>query len=312
MDFPNKVMVSPPVSAEDSSRTDEAGTAVRHSGRGVAGAVGSFRWVICALLLFGATKNYMDRQVLGVLKTTLQHDLGWNEIDYSNVVFAFQFAYAVGMLGIGRLIDRLGTRRGYSLAMIFWSLASMAHGIASSLGGFILARSALGLGESGVFPASIKSVAEWFPRRERALATGIFNAGTNIGAIATPLIVPWITVHWGWRWAFILTGAVGFVWLLFWLWLYRKPQEHPRLSKAELDYICSDPSEPPGKIRWIGLLSYRQTWAFMMGKFMTDPIWWFYLFWVPDFLQRKHGLALMQIGFPILVIYAIADVGSVA
>jgi ACS family hexuronate transporter-like MFS transporter len=278
----------------------------------VSSRAGHFRWVICALLLFGTTKNYMDRQVLGVLKTTLQHDLGWNEIDYSNLVFAFQAAYAAGMVLVGRLIDRLGTRLGYALAMVFWSLASMAHAFAGSLLGFGIARASLGFGEAGIFPASIKTVAEWFPKKERALATGIFNAGTNIGAIATPLIVPWITVHWGWRWAFILTGAVGFVWLLFWLWLYRKPQEHPRLSKAELDYICSDPSEPPGKIRWIRLLSYRQTWAFMMGKFMTDPIWWFYLFWVPDFLQRKHGLALMQIGLPILVIYVIADVGSVA
>ena len=274
--------------------------------------IGHFRWLICALLLFGTTKNYMDRQVLGVLKTTLQHDLGWNEIDYSNLVFAFQTAYAAGMVLVGRLIDRLGTRLGYALAMVFWSLASMAHAFAGSLRGFAIARAALGFGEAGIFPASIKTVAEWFPKKERALATGIFNAGTNVGAIATPLFVPWITINWGWRWAFILTGAVGFVWLVFWLWLYRKPEEHPRLSKAELDYIRSDPSDPPGKMKWLDLLSYRQTWTFMMGKFITDPIWWFYLFWVPDFLQRKHGLALMQIGLPIVVIYVIADVGSVA
>jgi MFS transporter, ACS family, hexuronate transporter len=274
--------------------------------------LGHFRWVICALLLFGTTKNYMDRQVLGVLKTTLQHDFGWNEIDYSNLVFAFQAAYALGMVVVGRLIDRLGTRLGYALAMVFWSLASMAHAFAGSLGGFAMARASLGFGEAGIFPASIKTVAEWFPKKERALATGIFNAGTNIGAIATPFIVPWITVHWGWRWAFILTGALGFVWLVFWVWLYRKPEEHPRVSKAELDYIRSDPADPTGKIEWIRLLSYRQTWTFMLGKFMTDPIWWFYLFWVPDFLQRQHGLALMQIGAPIMVIYLIADVGSVA
>jgi ACS family hexuronate transporter-like MFS transporter len=254
----------------------------------------------------------MDRQVLGVLKTTLQHDFGWNEIDYSNLVFAFQAAYALGMVVVGRLIDRLGTRLGYALAMVFWSLASMAHAFAGSLAGFAIARASLGFGEAGIFPASIKTVAEWFPKKERALATGIFNAGTNIGAIATPFIVPWITVHWGWRWAFILTGALGFVWLVFWLWLYRKPEGHPRLSKAELDYIRSDPADPTGKIKWIRLLSYRQTWTFMLGKFMTDPIWWFYLFWVPDFLQRQHGLALMQIGAPIMVIYLIADVGSVA
>src|SRR5712691_5082365 len=178
---------------------------------------GYLRWVICALLLFGTTKNYMDRQVLGVLKTTLQHDLGWNEIDYGNLVFAFQAAYAVGMLAVGRLVDRLGTRLGYALAMVFWSLASMGHALGSSFTSFLVARSALGFGESGVFPASIKTVAEWFPKKERALATGIFNAGTNAGAIVTPFIVPWITSHWGWRWAFIITGGLGFLWLVAWI-----------------------------------------------------------------------------------------------
>lgn len=274
--------------------------------------VGHFRWVICAILLFGTTSNYMDRQVLGVLKTTLQRDLGWNEIDYSNLVFAFQTAYALGMVVVGRLMDRLGTRLGYALAMVFWSLASMAHSAASSLASFAIARSALGFGESGVFPASIKAVAEWFPKKERALATGIFNAGTNVGAIITPLVVPWITLHLSWRWAFLLTGGIGFVWLLFWLPLYRKPEDHPRVSKAELDYIRSDPAEPIVKIKWVSLLPHRQTWAFVLGKFMTDPIWWFYLYWVPDFLQRRHGLTLMQIGVPIMVIYVIADIGSVA
>ncbi len=273
---------------------------------------GYFRWVICTLLLFGTTKNYMDRQVLGVLKTTLQHDLGWNEIDYGNLVFAFQAAYAVGMLAVGRLVDRLGTRLGYALAMVFWSLASMGHALGSSFTSFLVARSALGFGESGVFPASIKTVAEWFPKKERALATGIFNAGANVGAIITPLVVPWITIHWGWRWAFIITGALGFVWLIFWLLLYRKPEEHARVSKAELDYIRSDPQTPMAKIKWARLIPHRQTWAFVVGKFMIDPVWWFYLFWVPDFLQRKHGLALMKIGLPIMVIYVIADVGSVA
>jgi MFS transporter, ACS family, hexuronate transporter len=292
--------------------TSDSASAQSRTKPGGSFRVGHFRWVICALLLFGTTKNYMDRQVLGVLKTTLQHDFGWNEIDYSNLVFAFQAAYALGMVVVGRLIDRLGTRLGYALAMVFWSLASMAHAFAGSLAGFAIARASLGFGEAGIFPASIKTVAEWFPKKERALATGIFNAGTNIGAIATPFLVPWITVHWGWRWAFILTGALGFVWLLFWWGLYRKPEEHPRVSKAELDYIRSDPADPTGDIKWIRLLSYRQTWTFMLGKFMTDPIWWFYLFWVPDFLQRQHGLALMQIGAPIMVIYLIADVGSVA
>jgi len=278
----------------------------------VTAGIGHFRWVICALLLFGVTKNYMDRQVLGVLKTTLQHDLGWNEIDYSNLVFAFQAAYAVGMLLVGRLVDRLGTRLGYALAMVFWSLASMAHAVGSSLTSFVIARSALGLGESGVFPASLKTVAEWFPKKERALATGIFNAGTNIGAVLTPFIVPWITFRWGWRWAFIAMGALGFIWLIFWLWLYRKPEEHPLLSKAELDYICSEPRPAEVKIKWARLVRHRQTWAFAVGKFSTDPIWWFLLFWIPDFLQRNHGLRLTQIGVPILVIYLCADIGSVA
>ena len=272
---------------------------------------GNFRWVICALLFFGVTKNYMDRQVLGVLKGTLQHDLGWSEIDYGNLVFAFQAAYAAGMIFVGRLIDRLGTRVGYAVAMIFWSLASMGHALANSLAGFMIARCALGFGEAGVFPASIKCVAEWFPKKERALATGIFNAGTNVGAMVTPLVVPWIVVHWGWRWAFIGTGALGFAWLILWLLLYRKPREHPLCSESEREYIESDAEISQGKIQWAQLLEHRQMWAIATGKFLTDPIWWFYLFWIPDYLQREHGLHLTQIGLPILVIYAISDAGSV-
>jgi len=274
--------------------------------------VGRFRWVICTVLLLGVMKNYMDRQVIGVLKTTLQHDLGWSEIDYGNLVFAFQAAYALGIVLVGRFIDRVGTRLGYALAMIFWSLASIAHGLTYSFAGFIVARFALGLGESAVFPASLKAVAEWFPKKERALATGIFNAGSNLGAIATPLIVPWIAVRWGWRPAFFLLGGLGFVWLALWLSVYRRPQDHSSCSKAELEHICSDSIAPPIRIRWIKLLGHRQTWAFTLGKFITDPIWWFYLFWIPDFLQREHGLNLLHIGMPILVIYLIADAGSVA
>ncbi|HWO30685.1 MAG TPA: MFS transporter, partial [Candidatus Acidoferrum sp.] len=273
---------------------------------------GNFRWVICGLLFFGVTKNYMDRQVLGVLKGPLQHEFGWNEIDYGNLVFAFQAAYALGMIFVGRLIDRFGTRMGYAMAMVFWSLASMGHAIAFSLPSFVAARAALGFGEAGVFPASIKCVAEWFPRKERALATGIFNAGTNIGAIVTPLIVPWIAVHLGWRWAFLLTGALGFAWLILWLWLYRNPEQHPYCTSGERKYIQSDPVAPAGKIKWSQLLPHRQTWAFAAGKFMIDPIWWFYLFWIPDYLQRMHGLHLTQIGLPILVIYVISDLGSIA
>jgi ACS family hexuronate transporter-like MFS transporter len=216
------------------------------------------------------------------------------------------------MLLVGRLIDKLGTRLGYALAMVFWSLASMGTALANSLSTFALSRYALGFGEAAVFPASIKAVAEWFPKKERALATGIFNAGTNVGAIITPLIVPWIVIHWGWKAAFIGIGALGFVWLAFWLLVYRKPSEHPRLSKVEMEYISSGVTEPTGKISWGSLIPRRQTWAFVAGKFLTDPVWWFYLFWVPGFLQTKHGLALTGIGIPVMVIYVISDVGSVA
>jgi len=296
--------------------TSESSIAVSQSQAAAAATVPSrlsyFRWIICGLLLLGTTKNYMDRQVLGVLKTTLQHDFSWNEIQYGNLVSAFQIAYAAGMLLVGGLIDRLGTRLGYALAMIFWSLASMGTALASSLTGFRMSRYALGFGEAAVFPASIKAVAEWFPKKERALATGIFNAGTNVGAIITPLIVPWIVLRWGWQGAFVGIGAIGFVWLFIWLLIYRKPEDHRGVSKAELDYIRSDPQEPAGKTKWVRLFPLRQTWAFAMGKFLTDPVWWFYLFWVPGFLQSKHGLALTGIGIPIMAIYLISDVGSVA
>src|SRR5436190_5377023 len=274
--------------------------------------LGKFRWVICAVLLLGVTKKYMDRQVIAVLKGTLQHELGWTEIDYGNLVFTFQLAYAAGLLLVGRFTDLVGTRIGYALAMVAWSLASMAHGMMSSFNGFLAARFALGFGEAGVFPASVKAIAEWFPKKERALATGIFNAGTNIGAILTPLLVPWITLRWGWRAAFFLVGGLGIVWLILWLAVYRVPESHPRCSPGELEYIRSDPSESQAKIPWLRLLPHRQTWAFILGKFVTDPIWWFYLFWVPDFLQRQHGLALLQIGPPIVVIELMADVCSVA
>jgi ACS family hexuronate transporter-like MFS transporter len=275
---------------------------------------GRFRWVICALLFLGVTKNYMDRGVLGVLKITLQHDFGWDDVKYGHLVFVFQMAYALGMLCVGRLIDRLGTRIGYAVSMVFWSLASMTHAAANSFFAFAIARAALGFGEAGVFPASIKCVAEWFPKKERALATGLFNAGTNVGAIVTPLFVPWIAGHLGWRWAFLMTGALGFAWLILWLRFYRKPEEHGYCTSGERGYIQSDPVEHTSseKIKWRELLPHRQTWTFGTAKFLTDPIWWFYLFWIPDYLQRQHGLHLTQIGLPILVIYVISDLGSVA
>ncbi len=273
---------------------------------------GRFRWVICGLLFLGVTKNYMDRGVLGVLKTPLQAAFGWDEIRYGHLVTIFQLAYAAGMLCMGRLIDRLGTRVGYAVAMVFWSIASMAHAAANSFWTFAMARAALGFGEAGVFPASIKSVAEWFPKKERALATGIFNAGTSAGAIITPLLVPRIAESIGWRWAFVLVGALGFIWLIIWMALYRKPEEHSRCTEEERKYIQSDAAPPAEKIPWARLVSYRQTWTFAAGKFLTDPIWWFYLFWIPDYMQRQHGLVLSKIGPPIFVIYVISDIGSVA
>jgi ACS family hexuronate transporter-like MFS transporter len=206
----------------------------------------------------------------------------------------------------------VGTRLGYAIVMIFWSVASMAHAVGSSLSSFFIARIALGFGESGIFPASIKAVAEWFPAKERALATGIFNAGTNVGVILAGLSVPWITHHFGWRWAFVIIGSLGFVWLALWLLLYQKPEDHLRCSRAELEYILGDTPQPTEKIKWLRLLPFRQTWAIACGKFLTDPIWWFYLFWVPDFLERQHGVHLAQLGPPIIVIYLISDIGSVA
>jgi ACS family hexuronate transporter-like MFS transporter len=273
--------------------------------------VGNYRWVICSLLFFAATINYIDRQVIGILKGTLQTEIGWTEIGYSWVVFSFQAAYAIGLLGVGWVIDKIGTRKGFSLAIVFWSLAAMGHALARSVFGFGVARFFLGLGEAGNFPAAIKTAAEWFPKKERALATGIFNSGTNVGALVTPLVVPWITLTWGWRAAFIVTGAIGFIWLVAWLALYSRPEEHKRISKSELDYIQSDPPDPVVKVSWGRLVPHRQTWAFAIGKFMTDPIWWVYLFWLPDFLNKRHGLSLKDFGLPLVVVYLLADVGSI-
>ncbi len=293
-------------------------------------SAGYIRWIICGLLFFAATINYIDRQIVGILKPTLQKEFGWSEIDYADIVFAFQLAYAIAFLFAGRLMDKVGTKRGFTIAIVIWSVAAMAHaeapvfgpvaaivlswfGLAysASVAGFIVARLALGFGEAGNFPAAIKVTAEWFPKRERALATGLFNSGTNIGAVATPLIVPYVAVNYGWYWAFIITGAIGFLWLLFWIPLYNTPEQHPRLSPAELAYIRSDPPESAVHIPWKQLLKYRQTWAFALGKFLTDPVWWLYLFWIPDFLNRSYGIDLKTIGMPLVAIYLIADVGSI-
>ena len=299
------------VGAPQSAGASATGAIVEAATENTGKGVGSYRWVICALLFFATTINYVDRQVLGILATPLQKELGWSESDYGFIATAFTGAYAVGLVVVGRLMDWLGTRKGFSLAIIFWSLAAMGHAFARSAFGFGVARFALGLGEAGNFPAAIKTVAEWFPKKERAFATGIFNSGSNVGAIVAPLIVPWIAISYGWQWAFIITGAVGFVWLAFWLALYRPPEEHPRLSKAELAYIQSDPAEPVTKIPWLRLLPHRQTWAFAAGKFLTDPVWWFFLFWLPKFLNENHGLTLTGLGIPLVIIYVAADFGSI-
>ena len=273
---------------------------------------GNLRWVICGLLFFAATVNYIDRQVIGLLKPTLQAQLHWSEIDYANIVFYFQGAYAAGLLIVGRVMDWLGTRKGFGLAVFVWSIAAMLHAAARSVFGFSAARFALGLGESGSFPASIKTVAEWFPKKERALATGIFNSGTNVGAIVTPVVVPWLTYTYGWQTAFIATGALGFVWVVLWVWFYRAPELHTRLSAGELAYIRSETPDQVSSIPMLKLIKYRQTWAFSIGKFLTDPIWWLYLFWVPDFLHRNHGVDLKGMMLPLLIIYNVATVGSVS
>jgi ACS family hexuronate transporter-like MFS transporter len=302
----------------------------------VSAAIGRYRWVICALLFVATTINYVDRQIIGLLKPTLQGQFAWTERDYAAIVFTFQLAYAIGLLVAGRVMDRFGTRRGYTYAVVLWSIAAMAHSVAhlfpwlrvptvfldsstgltgvmltGSAAGFAVARFALGLGEAGNFPASIKTVAEWFPKKERALATGIFNSGTNVGALVTPLIVPWMVAVWGWELAFVATGLLGFLWVGWWWVTYRSPEVHPRLSAGELAYIHSDPPEAITPLSWGAVFPHRQTLAFAVGKFMTDPIWWLYLFWIPDFLHRNYGLNLTQMGLPIVVIYLIADIGSI-
>lgn len=273
---------------------------------------GKYRWRILSLLFFATTINYIDRQVLGILKPYLENELGWTEIDYSNIVVSFQAAYALGYLFMGWLMDRVGTRKGFTIAISLWSIAAMAHAGARSVLGFMVARFALGLGEAGNFPACIKAVSEWFPKKERSFVVGIFNAGANIGAIAAPLLVPVITLNLGWEWAFLLTGALGFIWIIFWLLMYKKPEEHPKVSEIELAYIKSDPEDSQAKIPWLTLLPKKQTWAFAVGKFMTDPIWWVYLFWLPDYLNKQHGLDLKQLALPLIVIYLVSDLGSIA
>ena len=290
------------------ARAFDAEAAV-HASRG---PIGRVRWTICALLFAASTINYIDRQVLGILAPDLQRLIGWNELQYGYIVSAFQAAYAIGFVFAGRLMDRLGSRLGYTIAVTVWSIAAMAHGFATSALTFGIARFGLGLGESGNFPAAVKTTAEWFPKRERAFATGLFNSGTNIGAIIAPLTVPWIALTFGWRWAFILTGAIGFLWVFAWLRFYAPPEQHPRLREPERQHILSDHEAPMTAVGWRPLFRHRQTWAFMVGKFMTDPVWWFYLFWLPKFLHDTYGLTLSTVGLPLVAIYVLSDVGSIA
>lgn len=280
----------------------------------------NYRWTICALIFFATTINYLDRSVISLLKPALEKQFNWRESDYANIVIAFQLAYAIGLLGAGRIIDIIGTKSGYALSLFLWSLAAIGHAFVKSTLGFGVARAFLGITEAGNFPAAIKTVAEWFPKKERALATGIFNSGTNIGAILAPLTVPFIAEKWGWQWAFIITGAIGLIWLLFWFILYEVPSKQKRLSEEEFNYIHSDADEktddavtdgPVAKVSWFRLLGYRQTWAFVLGKFLTDPVWWFYLFWLPAFLKAQYNIEGTASAFPIAVVYTMSCFGSV-
>jgi ACS family hexuronate transporter-like MFS transporter len=278
---------------------------------------GKYRWTICSLIFFATTINYLDRAVISLLKSDLTKEFHWTETDYSNIVIAFQLAYAAGMLVAGRFIDKAGTKAGYALYTFLWSLAAAAHALVSSTLGFGVARAFLGISESGNFPAAIKTVAEWFPKKERAFATGIFNSGANIGAIVAPLTVPFIAATMGWKWAFIITGSIGFIWLLLWYYFYETPAKQRRLSKAEFDYIHSDTvSESEQamvdeKTSWIKLLGYKQTWAVAIGKFLTDPVWWFYLFWLPAFLKEQYHMEGTAVALPVSLVYSLSAVGSI-
>lgn len=276
----------------------------------------NYRWTVCALVFFATTVNYLDRSVISLLKSNLTTEFKWDDGDYANIEIAFKVAYSVGLLAAGRIIDYLGTKKGYLLSTLFWSIAAVCHGFVSSTFGFGVVRAALGLSESGNFPAAIKTVAEWFPKKERALATGIFNSGANIGAIIAPLTVPFIALVWGWRWAFIITGAVGFIWIVLWIIYYEIPSRQKRLGVIEFKLINStdDQAESQSslvKVSWFKLLSFRQTWAFSIGKFLTDPIWWFYLFWLPDFLQSQYKVTGTAMALPVALVYTFSAFGSV-
>jgi ACS family hexuronate transporter-like MFS transporter len=289
------------------TESSEAGATPSESGR-----VGYVRWIVVALLFAATAINYVDRQTIALLKPTLQKEFSWNELTYSNIVMCFQAAYAIGYIFFGVFVDRVGARIGYATAFALWTGAHILHAAVRTVFGFSAVRFLLGIGESGNFPAGLKAVTEWFPKKERALATGIFNAGSNIGAIVAPWIVPAITIAYGWRAAFVITGLGSLLWLVLWIGLYRRPRESKQLSAAELAYIEHDAADPVTKVPWLRLLGRRETWAFAIGKFLTDPVWWMFLFWLPDFLVKRHGLDLATFGPPLIVIYLLSDLGSVA
>jgi ACS family hexuronate transporter-like MFS transporter len=275
--------------------------------------IGNYRWRIVALLFFSTTINYLDRQVLGILKPYISGDLGWSEADYGYIVSCFSIAYAIGLLLTGKLLDRFGTKISYALAIVIWSIAGMGHALARGVVSFAIARFFLGFAESANFPSAIKSVAEWFPKKERALATSLFNSGTNVGALLAPIIVSGITVLYGWQWAFIILGSLGFIWLFFWIPVYKLPEKHPKVSETELAYINSDVDEEPDrKIAWKSLFKYKETLAICLAKFFVDWVWWFYLFWAPDFLNTTQGVDIKQVVLPLIIIYTIASVGGIA
>ena len=273
----------------------------------------NYRWKVVGLLFFATTINYIDRQVIGILKPFIAEDLGWGEADYGYIVTAFQIAYAIGLLTTGRLLDKYGTRIGYLWAIILWSIAGMAHAAARGVVSFAAARFALGIGESANFPAAVKSVAEWFPKKDRAFATGLFNSGSTVGAIIAPVIVSVITVALGWQWAFIITGALGFIWVIFWLAFYHSPEKHPKVSKEEYSYITQDEdvNNTERDMKWSELFKYKETIAICSTRFISDWVWWFFLFWIPDFLSKTHGVNIKEVVLPLILIYAVSSVGGI-
>ncbi|WP_062344781.1 MFS transporter [Novosphingobium sp. CCH12-A3] len=272
---------------------------------------GRYRWVIVALLFAATAVNYIDRQMIGVLKPTLVAEFGWSETDFAQIVFWFQVAYAIGYIGFGRIVDVVGAKLGYTIAIVIWTAGHVAHGFATGLVSFAAARFGLGVGESGNFPAGIRAVTDWFPQRERAYAIGLFNAGANVGAIITPLLVPALVLWFDWRAAFFITGIFGVAWLVAWWLIYCHPAEHPRVSPAELAWIQQDPADPVEQIGWAKLLTVRETWAYALGKFLIDPVWWFFLFWLPGYLFERYDMDLKTFGLPLAAIYLISDGGSI-